>query len=109
MFTIEINPGVLAGMIAFTSNPFACERGFLASNLHVKRADLAGTVIAHNALASESHGSDPRSPLSSPVSCRFCRRFISSTVHNIEPTLTRQRWFELFYLDLKPLGINILR
>lgn len=64
MFTIEINPGVLAGMIAFTSNPFAYERGFLASNLHVKRADLAGTVIAHNALASESHGSDPRSPLS---------------------------------------------
>lgn len=64
MFTIEINPGVLAGMIAFTSNPFAYARGFLASNLHVKRADLAGTVIAHNALASESHGSDPRSPLS---------------------------------------------
>lgn len=64
VFTIEINPGVLAGMIAFTSNPFAYARGFLASNLHVKRADLAGTVIAHNALASESHGSDPRSPFS---------------------------------------------
>lgn len=91
MFTIEINPGVLAGMIAFTSNPFAYARGFLASNLHVKRADLAGTVIAHNALASESHGSDPRSPpRRSPLTLA---RFIPSTVHNIEPTLTRQSGF----------------
>lgn len=91
MFTIEINPGVLAGMIAFTSNPFAYARGFLASNLHVKRADLAGTVIAHNALASESHGSDPRSP---PLFFTLTlTRFIPSTVHNNKPTLTRHSGF----------------